>query len=105
MVQSFPMAATMGLTQPLLASAIGNLTLTLYDQMNEKLISYVFNVSPSELQIEIPSRMNVYQTLNGSAYVDHIGAGGALFNMDGTNHYTNTAGSGGSGVVFVAIPR
>ena len=75
MVQSFPMAATMGLAQPLLASAIGNLTLTLYDQKNEKLISYTFNVSPSEIQIEIPSRMNVYQTLNGSSYVDHIGAG------------------------------
>jgi hypothetical protein len=33
------------------------------------------------------------------------GAGGALFNMDGGNHYTATAGTGGSGVVFVAIPR
>ena len=33
------------------------------------------------------------------------GAGGALFNMDGTNHYTNTAGNGGSGIVVVAIPR
>ena len=58
--------------------------LTMFDSKNERIMLHEFYVTPSQLSIEIPGRVGVYQTLSGDSYVDHLGAGLPTITMSGT---------------------
>lgn len=58
--------------------------LTMFDSKNVPIMLHEFYVTPSQLSIEIPGRVGVYQTLSGDSYVDHLGAGLPTITMSGT---------------------
>lgn len=58
--------------------------LTMFDSKNVLIMLHEFYVTPSQLSIEIPGRVGVYQTLSGDSYVDHLGAGLPTITMSGT---------------------
>lgn len=58
--------------------------LSMFDSANERIMLHEFYVTPSQLSIEIPGRVGVYQTLSGDSYVDHLGAGLPTITMSGT---------------------
>lgn len=49
--------------------------------------SYTFYVTPEQIQVTIPSRMSVYQTIGGNTYVDHLGEGVTSVHLNGTTGY------------------
>lgn len=53
----------------------------------EEKYSYVFYVTPEQIQITVPSRMAVYQTIGGNTYVDHLGEGVTSISLTGTTGY------------------
>lgn len=67
-----------------IAEAANVMELTMYDAKNKKVMMHEFHVSPSQLSIDQPARVGVYQTLSGDAYVDHLGAGLPTITMSGT---------------------
>lgn len=75
------MPASMGLVGKYLGvvdkyTTDANFSLTLTDKStNEIKQTYTFYVSPSEVNIQMPGRVQVYQTARGAAHVDHMGAG------------------------------
>ena len=58
--------------------------LSMFDSENKRIMLHEFYVTPSQLSIEIPGRVGVYQTLSGDSYVDHLGAGLPTITMSGT---------------------
>lgn len=61
-------------------------TLTYY-LSGEIKYSYTFYVTPEQIQISVPSRMAVYQTIGGNTYVDHLGEGTSSIQLSGTTAY------------------
>ena len=57
-------------------STDANFSLVLVDKdTGEKKQTYTFYVSPDQVTIQMPGRVQVYQTARGAAHVDHMGAG------------------------------
>ena len=57
-------------------STDANFSLVLIDKdTGEKKQTYTFYVSPDQVTIQMPGRVQVYQTARGAAHVDHMGAG------------------------------
>lgn len=54
--------------------------------------SYSFYVPPEEIDINFPARINVYQTSEGVAHIDHIGGGLATITLSGHTGFNPMVG-------------
>jgi hypothetical protein len=54
--------------------------------------SYSFYVPPEEIDINFPARINVYQTSEGVAHIDHIGGGLATISLSGHTGFNPMVG-------------
>ena len=84
--------------------------LSLYEtsESQDVLMSYAFYVSPEGIDISQPSRVAVYQSINGKTFVDHLGGGVATISIEGTtglNRHPNHNGYLGFGYVSYVLLR
>lgn len=73
-------------------------TLTL-SKNNNILMEYTFYISPENIDITIPSRVGVYQSIGGGTYFDHMGEGVTTIVISGHTgfHRTNSGSKLGLG--------
>lgn len=63
-------------------------TLSLELKGGEGKTEYVFYVPPEQVDVNIPSRVAVYQSISGTTYIDHLGEGVPTINLTGTTGFT-----------------
>ena len=64
------------------------ITLSLELKGGEGKTEYVFYVPPEQVDVNIPSRVAVYQSISGTTYIDHLGEGVPTINLTGTTGFT-----------------
>lgn len=61
-------------------------TMTLYK--SEAIhFSFTFYVTPEQIEISVPSRMAIYQTIAGNTFIDHLGEGITSIKLNGNTGY------------------
>ena len=61
--------------------------LTLYGKNGDIILDYTFYVGPESIQMSVPSRVAVYQSIGGNTYIDHLGEGVKSISIQGNTAY------------------
>ena len=61
--------------------------LTLIGKDKNTILDYTFYVGPESIQMSIPSRVAVYQSIGGNTYIDHLGEGVKSISIQGNTAY------------------
>lgn len=51
-------------------------------------LNYQFYVSPEQINISVPSRLGIYQSISGTTYVDNLGEGTSAITLQGSTGLT-----------------